>query len=212
MQRVISCLRRRNHYMDVLVPWDPTAAIYRLKWAPNFDQVFNGFLDAPPTGYLDVSISPKVVDVQNIGDRVRLIFDPTTFGIPDDAPFWIQFFTEPPGGPEVQVSAATLVLPDAQHHGYTDVFLSGVAPAAVDVATALQLDLPRLMRDVKVHNKSGATSLFLATSPTGPEFELQAPIATPQLQTFASPVGSLWVRGAGGPAAFSASFSQIVRW
>jgi hypothetical protein len=206
MNRTLSVMRRRPHYIDARTPIVYGVAGYRLKWAANFDGIFTTFLTSTNVGFLDENVPRGRVDSQPTQGSVRMVFDPTTYAIPDTNHIWLELFHVAPGGAETQVSAPLLILPDGAHHGYNTVTLHGTAPSGVSVANSLQLDLPSLMYDFRVHNEEGATILYVATQEGGSETQLK-PDAQPQMATYQAPQGSLWVRGAGATAAFSATFT-----
>lgn len=204
MQRLLSCIRRRPGYVDLVTPRDPTAALYRLRWATNFDAAPTTFLDVSPVGYRDPAINPNVVDVQNIGDRVRIVFNPTTYSIPDTVPFWLQLWKVDGVGTATQKTAMTLVLPDSSNHQHTLV-IAGQAPNAT-LGNGLQIDLPRQMKDVRLTNLDAAVNLLVATEEGGYEAVLK-PGAAPQLVTTDGPVSSLFVRGNAAVVNFTATMA-----
>ncbi len=208
MKRTFSVIRRRPHLVDVIMPLPPGIQIYRLKLASNFDAIYTQFIDSSNVGFLDPAIDSGVVGSQPTSSRqVRVVFDPTTYSIPDNLPFWLQFWTVPFGGAEAQQSAGGLILPEGANHGGGIITIHGSAPSAVDVTGSLQLDLPRLMQDIRIHNEDGAASLFVATDEGGAESELP-PDDFPQFTNLQGTHASLWVRGGGGAASFSATFTQ----
>jgi hypothetical protein len=208
MNRTLSVIRRRTNLVDVVVPIVAGVAFYRLKWAANFDGAFAQFIDSTNVGFLDSSINQAVLDVQQTGGRVRIVFNPATYSIPDTKHFWMELFQVAVGGAETQVSAPSLVLPESAHHGIHQVTIHGGAPNAVDSAHALQLDLPRLMNDFRIHNEevAGGNNLYVATEQDGAE-QMLSPDTFPQYTSFSSTQGSIWVRGGGGIVNFSAIFT-----
>jgi len=207
MKRSFSVIRRRPHIVDVLFPLTAGVQTYRLKWASNFDGSFTQFLDSTNVGFLDPSINPAVVGSQpTAGRQVRVVFDPDTYSIPDAEPFWLQYWTVPFGGAEEQQSAAALILPDSSNHGVGIVTIHGTAPSAMDVSGSLQIDLPRMMQDIRIHNEDGTNSLFVATEEGGAETKL-GPGPVPQFANVFGTHASLWVRGGGATVDFSASFT-----
>lgn len=217
--RLFSVTRRRPHVVDLYTPAVnpdiPTQVGYRLKAAPNFDVAMTTIINLPNRGYgwLDPAVDQRTLDIQNSSGRVRIVFDPDTFtgaaSIEDTKPFWLQFFPLDSGGGEIAGAegAPTLVLPDSANHGVGIVTIAGTAPSGADSTDALQLDLPRLMEDFRIHNQEAATSLFVSTERDGPERELSAPDTADQMDSFEATQGSLFVRGGGATAAFSAQFT-----
>lgn len=208
MNRTINLFRRRPNIVDLMVPVTAGVAEYRLKWAQNFDGAFAQIIASPIYGYFDDTINRGKVESQpSTGTSVRMTFDPATFSIDDTKSFWVQLWHYPPGGPEVQVSAASLVLPESAHHGVGVVTIGGTAPNAASSAGSLQLDLPRLMQDFRVFNQNGgATKLYVATEQSGPEQEVSPAPAT-QYTALMGTQGSIWIRGGGATCAFSATFT-----
>jgi len=208
MNRTINVFRRRLGIIDLMVPLTAGVAEYRLKWAQNFDGIFAQIIAAPIYGFFDDSINRNTVDSQpSTGKSVRMTFNPATFLIDDTKSFWIQLWHFPAGGPEVQVSAASLVLPDGAHHGTGLITVQGTAPNAATSAGSLQLDLPGLMQDLRIFNQGGPTNLYVATEAGGAEQEVKPAPAT-QFTSATGTQGSLWVRGGGATVAFSATFTS----
>lgn len=204
MDRLLSITRRRPHIVDVSTPYVAGVGSYRLKWQVNFDQAETTFITCAPAGFCDVNVNRQVLHVSP-SPGVRIVFDPTTYSIPDDTPFWLRLYHVTPAGVETQKTASLLVMPDLMGTGYHTIVLAGQAPNAGSLATALQIDLPRMMSDVRVNNLDAGTTMYLATDPTGYEYTLKAPSATPQFTSLDGPVSSLWVRGNGAVVNFTAS-------
>lgn len=207
--RLFAVLRRRPNYIDVMTPFTYGTDGYRLKWATNFDASFTTFITAPNTGFVDGSINPNVIDAQpmggeasNGGRNLRIIFNPTTFSIPDTSSFWLQF-VQVIAGVEQTPGAPTLILPDSANHGVGIVTIHGNAPSGASTANTLQIDFPRLMEDIHIHNEAASTSLFVSTQSGGAE-TLVPPDSAEQFSQLRGTQGSIWVRGGGAQAAFSA--------
>lgn len=209
MIRTLSVIRRRPNLIDCVVPFVYGVDKYRLKWNANFDGVFVQFLDSTPNGFLDPAVNQATLEVQQTQGRVRITFDPASYGIPDTQHIWLELWHVAPGGAETQISAPSLVLPESAHHGIHQVIIHGAAPNAASSAGSLQLDLPRLMQDFRIHSEApvGGNNLYVATEQNGPEQELR-PDTFPQYQSLAASQGSLWVRGGGGAVNFSAIFTM----
>lgn len=206
MDRLFSIWRRRPHIVDLYTPVQATVDGYRLKWAANFDGVFATILTSTNVGYLDPNVNRNVIETQpTTGTYVRIVFDPTTYAIPDASAFWLRFFPVT-GGVEGTGGAPTLVLPDSANHGVGIVVIHGDAPNGATSANSLQLDLPRIMQDFHVHNEESANDLFISTEAGGSE--VMIPRST-DLQSlgFLATQGSLYVRGGGAAVTFSASFT-----
>ncbi len=207
MNRSINVFRRRTNIVDMMVPKVAGVSEYRIKWAQNFDGSFVQIIAANNTGFFDTTIDRQKVESQPTGSTVRITFNPATFSIDDTKSFWIELWHYPSGGPEVQMSAPSLLLPESAHRGIGLITIHGSAPSAVDSSGSLQLDLPGLMQDFRFHNEDGGNALFVATEQSGPEEKL-ATNALVQLSSFVATQGSIWVRGGGGAVLFSASFTR----
>jgi hypothetical protein len=183
---------------------------FRLQWATNFDASFTTMFTAPNTGYVDPAINLATATAQNLGSNafgpsVRVIFDPATYSITDTKSFWVRFVPVT-GGSAGTPGAPTLLLPASSNHGLGVNVIHGSAPSAVDSTGSLQLDLPRLMQDFRIHNEDGANSLYVSTEQNGAEVQLKTG-ATEQMTSFSGTQGSIWVRGSGGAVTFSATFT-----
>lgn len=209
--RLFSVPRRRPNLVDLMAVFNPNAEIYRVKWGANFDTTpLTTIINSPNIGYYDDNIPRGTVEVQGVGGRlVRIVFDPATFSIPDDKPFWLTL-AQVVGGAETAVSPPTLILPESAHHGVGVVVLAGSAPNGVSVANSLQIDLPRLMSDIRIVNKegTGGHTLYVATTPGGPETAVLPLIDGGQTTlTLLGTESTLLVRGGGGAVAFSATLT-----
>lgn len=205
MDRTFSVIRRRPNIVDFVTPFVYGVDKYRLKWAANFDAgAWTPFIDSSNIGWRDDTINPMVIEMQQTTGMVRIVFDPANYGITDDQHFWLEFFHVDPMAAETQMSAPTLILPESAHHGIHHVTIHGDAPNAATVAGSLQIDLPRLMDDFRIHNDEapGGATLYVATEANGPEFEVQPDPG--YFGTFRATQGSIWVRGGGAVVMFSA--------
>jgi len=203
MSRMFSVIRRKPDFMHVVIPRSSTVDEYRLKWATNFDQAPTQFLTPRNIGYVDPAIDLRQHAVM-AGDNVQLLFKPSTFSIPDTKPFWLQYFPVT-GGLEGTPSPMTLILP--RYNETQVVVISGLAPNGATVANSLQLDFPRLMSDLRIHNEHATVSLYVAFEPGGYEYQLQAPERTPQLSALVATQPCMLVRGGGGTPTFSATMT-----
>jgi hypothetical protein len=200
-ERLFSVNRRRPHIVDLYTPFVQGVDLYRLKWNANFDGVFVDFLDSTNIGYLDPAININVIETQpTSGTWVRIVFDPTTYNIPDGASFWLKL-ARVVGVVETVVGAPTLVLPDEALHGTGMVVISGAAPA-----NPLQLDLPRRMEDFRFVNEDGmgGNTLYIGTEDGGPVMSVLPAVGVQNLG-FRGAQGTIYVSG---DVAFSATFTQ----
>jgi hypothetical protein len=187
--------------VDLYTPFVQGIDVYRLKWTTNFDQAFVTFLDSTNIGFIDDNVNRNVIETQpTSGTWVRIVFDPTTYNIPDDVSFWLQL-ARVVGGLETVVGAPTLILPDAALHGTGMVVISGAAPA-----NPLQLDLPRRMEDFRFVNEDGmgGNTLYIGTEDGGPVMSVLPAVGVQNLG-FRGAQGTIYVSG---DVAFSASFTH----
>jgi hypothetical protein len=218
MNRLFSMIRRRPNHIDIVTPFTYGVDGYRLKWASNFDAgSFTTIITASNIGYVDPSINPNVIAAMPMGGvastggrNIRIVFNPATFSIPDASSFWLQF-AQVTGGSETLLGAPTLVLPDAAHRGVGIVTIAGNAPAVANSSSALQIDLPGLMEEIRIHNASvapSAVNLYVSTEQGGAETQLQ-PDTFSQFTSIRGTQGSIWVRNDGSqPSPFSATCTR----
>lgn len=201
MNRLFSIRRRRPHIVDVIVPLQAGVDGYRLQWATNFDAAFTTFLTSTNIGFIDANVNRAVIDATpTTGTSVRIVFDPTTYAIPDASAFWLRFVPVT-GGVAGTPGAATLVLPSTANHGVGVVVIAGTAPSA----SRLQLDLP-LVQNIEFTNKDGANPLLVSSEDTGPQMSFLA-LQGVETYGFLGTQGTLYVQGSGGNVPFSASFT-----
>jgi len=203
MNRLFSVRRRRPNIVDIDTPKVYGVDGYRLKWATNFDGVFTTILTSTNIGFLDEAVNRNVIDTQPVTDKVRMVFNPATYAIPDAISFWLMFFPVI-GGVEQTPGAATLVLPSSANHGIGDVVIAGTAPSGAP----LQLDLP-LMQDIRFVNESsggGSANLLVATEDGGPQLAI-LPLIGEQSLGLMGTQGTIYVQGDGANVAFSATLT-----
>jgi len=205
--RLFSVLRRKNSLLDFSIPMRPYSEEvggYRFKTDTDpggtfattaFDSPINGFVDHEVAGPQNV-IQP--------GNNIRVIIDPSKHGIDDNYAFWVKMLFLDYTGAEMTSpapSAATLVLPPfvgPEQSGFT-----GTAPSALSLAGSLRIDLPRSMENFRIRNLEETTSLHVAYQEGGPEVTIPAGVESSEIYGL---VSSIWVRGGGGTAAFTAQF------
>lgn len=214
MSRNFTVVRRRIGIVDMLTPKQANVAGYRIQAALNFDGTFTTLFTAPiGSGYLDPAINPVTLHAINNPDKIRMVFNPDTFtgtaGIADAKDFWMRFVPVDFAGSAGTPGNPALVLTDAEHYGNSRVLIAGTAPSGADVSASLQLDLPFTTQDLYIKNEeaTGGHALYLADLPGGPEQQI-SPQET--LTIFHGPVDTLLVRGSGGTAKFSASFTNYL--
>lgn len=206
MMRQLSINRRKPGIVDLLITKTPGAQAYRLKWGTNFDTaVFTSFLTVPNFGFRD----PAVSDASNYtvhGDKVRVLFNPTTYSIPDDQFWWLKMSPLDPTGAEMFTTRGSLMIltPDIGAGSYfPQLTITGIAPNVAALANSIEIDFPQQMRDVRVQ---GAAAMWAAFSETGPEILLQGDPLPKDLSRW-STQSSLFVRGNGAAVPFSLLFT-----
>lgn len=212
--RDFSVIRRRKNIVDVLTPKRAGVEGYRFQVATNFDQAYTTILTAPiSSGYLDRNINPAVLNSVNNNDHIRIVFDPNTFtgaaSITDGAHFWMRFVPIDFAGSVGTPGPGTLILTDAEHYGNSRVQIAGTAPIGAAVANSLQLNLPQNSQDFYIKNANAAAgnALYVAFIVGGAEQQVSGQEV---MKAYDGPSDLLMVRGAGGTAAFSASFTNYL--
>jgi len=200
MNRLFSVRRRRPNIVDIDTPKVYGVDGYRLKWGANFDSAFATILTSTNIGFLDDAVNRNVIETQPVTGKVRIVFNPATYTIPDANAFWLKFFPVI-GGVEQTPGAATLVLPSSANHGVGDVVIAGTAPSA----GPLQLDLP-LMQDIQFVNKDGTNNLLVASEAGGPQMAILPLIGAQSFGLFGTQ-GTIYVQGDSGNVAFSATLT-----
>jgi len=214
MAKNYNIIRRRVGIVDLLTPKQANIKGYRLTGAANFDGSFATLMTADiSSGYLDPAINPVVLHAVNNVNAIRIVFNPDTFtgaaGISDSKHFWLKLVTLDFSGSVVNTSAAGLVITDSEHYGNSRVVISGTAPQGAALANSQQLDLPFTTQDIYIKNEeaTGGHNLYIAALAGGGEQQV-APQET--LTIFHGPMDTLFIRGSGGTAAFSASFTNYL--
>lgn len=204
MSRMFSVPRRRSGIVDLYANFVSGVEPYRVWYAANFDVAlpWTKIIECTASGFFDDAVSRDKIEGQNtVGKHVRIVFDPRTYGITDTLPFWLMVSRV--AGAET-FSPPTLILPEDAHHGVGVVILNGTAP----VAAQLQLDLPRLMSDIRITNDDGAGGNFMTVGTTlgGPTFTVwpTSDAGVTQLSLTATE-GTLVVQGDTADVAFTAT-------
>jgi len=205
MIREFSAIRRRSGVVDVVTPKRPGVEGYALEWAPNFDIPFTPLVISGLAGYCDPSLRYMPHTPIPAGN-VRIIFNPSTYGIDDTKAFWLHFIPISGGAPGA-ASNPGLVLPDQAGRGA--IVIAGNAPNAGDITGSLQLDFPRLVEDIRVFNQAGAggNSIFIATEGSNAEHEIIAGVGQNALTSIRGALACIRVRGDGSDVPFTATFT-----
>lgn len=201
--RHLSIIRRKTNLVDLLVQKTPGAYQYRLKWGANFDtSPFTNFLVSPNTGFRD----PAVSDESNItvyGDKVRILFDPATYGIPDDSVWWLKMSPLDSTGAEMFTTASTMVLAPNPGAYFPQLTITGTAPNVASIADSLEIDFPQQMRDMRIMSTAAVWAAF---DPNGPEILLPGDPLPKDISRW-STQSVLFIRGNGAPVPFSLVFT-----
>jgi hypothetical protein len=202
--RQLSINRRKPNLVDLLVKKTPDAYSYNLKWGQNFDDVaFVDLLTSPNTGFRD----PAINDESNLtlyGDHVRILFDPSTYAVPDDKVWWLKMSPLDSNGAEIFTTPALMVLqPNMGGSHFPQLVITGSAPNSVSIDNSLEIDLPKQMRDMRVHNE---LDIYIAFNSEGPEILLPGSPFPKDMGRW-STQSSVLVRGNGEVSQFSLSFT-----
>ena len=202
--RQLSMHRRKPNLVDLLITKTVGAYSYKLKWGVNFDTAaFTDFLIVPGAGYRD----PNVDDSGNLtihGNRVRALFDPASYGIPDTSVWWLKVSPLDSTGAEMSTSAATMVLvPNVGGAYFPQLVITGSAPNAPGLPTSLQIDFPQQMRDFRIQSTA---AVWVAFDPKGPEILLAGDPLPKDISRW-STVSTVYIRGNGAVVPFSAVFT-----
>lgn len=206
MSRLFSVPRRRPNLVDLLIPNSNAAGTrsYLVYADANFDSTFMApIITSTCMGYLDPVVDQSKLNSQP-GNNVRIVFDPATYGLPDDAYIWLKVALKDGAGVQTDISPPTLMLPDSAHHGVGVITLHGSAPSGNDVGDSLQIDFGMLMTEVRIHNEDGVggKSLYIASEPGGAEQECPPDPAVQYVELYGTQPGIL-IRGAGAKVNFS---------
>lgn len=185
MNRLFSIRRRRPHIVDFWTPRVAGVDGYRLKWSSNFagGSALTTIITSSNVGYIDDNVNRAVVETQPLNGQVRIVFDPTTFSIPDGNSFWLQFVPVT-GGVEGTPGAMTLILPP--NMGNTSQIVIAGTPSGTQ-----QLDLP-MIRDITVQN---AASITISTESGGAAFTVPGSAVDAHSLGFLGQVSTLYVTG-----------------
>jgi hypothetical protein len=182
------------------------AQSYKLSWGANFDTAsFTDFLTVPNFGFRD----PAVNDASNItlyGDRVRALFNPTTYSIPDDKFWWLKMSPLDSTGTPISTTRGSLMMltPDIGAGSYfPQLTITGNAPNVATLASSLEIDFPQQMRDVRIQS---AAAVYAAFDVSGPEILLQGASLPKDISRWATQ-SSLFIRGNGAVVPFSLVFT-----
>jgi hypothetical protein len=170
---------------------------------------------AAPTAVVTVTnlglVDPAVAGPQNPiqpGKTVQVLMKPSNYGLPDSAFFWLKLVYVNSSDADMSSpapSAATLVLPP--YVGNEQAGFNATAPTGTSIADSLRIDLPRQMSNFRVRNLSTTIPLYVAFQEGGPEIVVPGQVSSQESIGFDGIVSSVWVRGSGGTAAFSAQFT-----
>jgi len=208
--RLFSILRRNPGLIDFVTPIRPDSEgvyKYRLKTDTTPSGSFSTtVIESRVGGFVD----PTVAGPQNViqpGNNVRIVFNPNNYSL-TDAYFWLKLVYVDSSNSEMSSpapSAATLVLPTFV--GNEQSGFNATAPDGSTIANSLRIDLPRQMSNFRVRNLSTTVNLFVAFQEGGPEVVVPGQVSSQESIGFDGIVSSLWVRGSGATAAFSAQFT-----
>lgn len=217
MPRSISVTRRKPNLVDLNIRDRPNILGFEFGAASNFDSAFSVFQTVLGDGMqkLDTGTPPRSVNVPVPGSQfrglVRFVFDPDVYtvavpAVKDSAPFFIRVRTVLPDGLFGAYEAMHLVMP-YNPGPFRPIQLRGTAPAAVDLAHSLEIQLPMQCNSNTIMN-DGTNDLFIAFESPGAEYRIQ-PVTTTfkTIDQYITSVSQIFVRGAGGGTTLNAIFT-----
>lgn len=206
--RLMYMNRRRPFLVDMVVTPVPGGLAYELWGGNDMDPTGHALKVAfGPGGFKDDTINGAVLETINLGQRIRVVFDPSAHGMTDTEINFVQLKADTGGGMD-NVSPVTMLLPDTLYHGYETITLHGFAPQGATPADAVPLDLSRLARDLRIVNQDTTNGLYVGFNDSGHQVFVPAGA---EHAMFTSTFSSLYVRGVGGVVEFSASFTHAMR-
>ena len=203
--RQLSIHRRKPHLVDLLVNKTPGAYTYKLKWSTKFDGSipFTDFLTSSISGFRD----PAVDDSSNItlyGNRIRILFDPSTYSIPDSNIWWLTLTPMDAAGADMFTTAPLMMYqPNIGGSYFPQFTITGSAPDVGDLAHALEVNFPHQMRDMRILSSA---AMWVAFDSNGQEVLLQGSALPKDLNRW-STESVLFVRGNGAAVPFSLLFT-----
>lgn len=201
MNRDFSIIRRRPHVLDLMTPVRAGVTGYRFESAPNFDQPYTTILTTA-LGYVDPLIDTAANVIMPTNNRIRIIFDPSNYGLDDNKTFWMRFVPITGGIPGTP-GTGVMVLPDAIGNGL--IVLSGMAPVGATIVNSIELGLPGLVEDLRIVNNDTANPMFIASDGSDAEYKLDPIQSSTPLVALRGAVSSIRVRATGAPVLFSAT-------
>ena len=105
MNRTFSVIRRRPRIVDMLTPRVDGVVGYRVKASTNFDVAPTTLFTSTNVGFLDTSgVDRRVIESQPTQGQVRMVWNPVTYGLTDEAPIWLTLWHVDAASVETQVS------------------------------------------------------------------------------------------------------------
>jgi hypothetical protein len=202
--RQLSVHRRKPHLVDLLINKTPGAYSYKLKWATGFDSAaFTDFLTVPMTGYRDPAVSDAAT-VTLHGDRVRVLFDPSSYSIIDNSVWWLRMSPIDATGAEMFTTPPLMMyLPNLGGSYFPQFTITGSAPNALNLTGSIEIHFPHQMRDMRILSSA---AMWVAFDSNGQEILLQGSSAPKDLNLW-STESVLFVRGNGAVVPFSLLFT-----
>lgn len=191
--------------MDLLVTKVPGAFSYKLKKSTAFDGSvpFTDFLTSPNTGYRDRNVDDSS-NYTVYGDKVRILFDPTTYGISDTNIWWLKLAPLDDVGAEMFVTPPTMMYqPNIGGSYFPQFAITGNAPNQPDLANSLEIHFPHQIRDMRIQSTA---ALWAAFDSNGQEILLQGSTLPKDLNRW-STESVLFVRGNAAIVPFSLLFT-----
>lgn len=208
MPREFSITRRRPNIVDLLVDIDPRKSPPVAMWQFEASTSFNGPFSTLATMTSGGLRSPTVQDFSysdGFRGKVRFVWNPSDYaaavpGIEDSKPIYIRMKTQDLGSGSFGAAGAIFVITPYDPSAHPPVHLAGDAPSAADLASALEIQLPRNCHQFIFENLGGV-NIFLAVNPAGPEYKLKPGTI---LELFDTTSSVVFIRGEGGSSEFRA--------
>lgn len=198
-----SIFRRQTKLLDLVTDFKGAHG-YKVQYAKNFDQPFTDIITSGRYGFRDPNVHPAVLGRVS-GPRVRIAFDPTSYSIDDDKPFWIKLVEIDSGGNPVDTSPPRMILPPFSYVGIT--VIRGTAPNGATVDESLTLQLAGSFAGLRIHNESEDTALYVSM---GDDAETMVAFGTDRtLANLNEAQSVIKVRGDGKDVMFSITMSPV---
>lgn len=208
MPREFSLTRRRPGVVDLLVNIDPSASppvsAWKFEAATSFNGPFASIATMGNGGYRSKTVKDFSYS-DSFRGKVRFVWNPIDFslfvpGIEDTKPLYLRVSKKTLGSGVFGPPGAIHIVSPYDPSAHPPIHLAGDAPAAVSLADALELQLPKNCHQFIFENLGGS-NMFLSLSLAGPEYKLKPGTI---LELFDTTSSLVFVRGEGSSTEFRA--------